>query len=86
MDPVLLVPADPVALLEVGVGFKLVDVGLVGGVREQLADLAGGEVGDADVPGEAGFADGFEGFPGLVEWSSSQSEWRGKERGERGSE
>lgn len=59
MDPVLLVPAHPVALLEIGVRFELVHGGLVGRVREQLADLAGGEVGDADVPGQAGFEEGF---------------------------
>lgn len=53
VDAVLLVPRDPVALLQVRVQFHLVHGGRVRGVVEEGLQLLGREVRDADV---AGFA------------------------------
>jgi hypothetical protein len=67
MDAVLLVPRDPVALLQVRVQFHLVHGGRVGGVVEEGLELRGRKVGDADVAGFA-YAHEFDhGIPSFEE-------------------
>lgn len=53
VDAVLLVPRDPVALLQVRVQFHLVHGGRMRGMVEEGLQLLGRKVGDADVPGFA---------------------------------
>lgn len=64
MDAAHLVVGDPVALLQVRVEFHLVDGGRDGGVAEELVELGGGEVGDADAADAAGAEEAFHGVPG----------------------
>ena len=68
MDAVLLVPRDPVALLQVRVQFHLVHGGRVGGVVEESLELRGREVRDADVAGFACADECGHGVPGGEEF------------------
>lgn len=64
VDTVVGVELKPFVLLEVGVHFHLVDARGVGGVVQEVLELRWGEVGDADVAGEAFLLEEGECGPG----------------------
>ena len=68
VDAVLLVPRDPVALLQVRVQFHLVHSGRVAGVVQQGVELRGREVGHANVAGFACADELGHGVPGGEEF------------------
>lgn len=76
MDAVLLVPRDPVALLQVRVQFHLVHGGRVRGVVEEGLQLRGREVRDADVPGFAFAHELDHRVPGFEEFDFVVAEGR----------
>ena len=65
VDIVVFMPLDEIGLLQIRVGFELVDGGLDGGAGDEVGELEGGEVGDADVADFGGGEEGFHGVPCL---------------------
>ena len=62
----VLVVSNPRGLLQVGVGFELVDGGFDRGVLEKVMELGRGEIGDTDLADFGGDEEGGHCVPCLV--------------------
>ena len=76
----VLVVFNPGGLLEVGVGFELVDGGFDGGGGEEVVQLGGGEVGDADLADFGGEEEGGHCVPclGMVGLAGGASSYKSR--------